>query len=61
MRGSARRRTAAAEGRQLEGVKLSLSLEDLDALTEHRALCDAAGDLGPREFEEAMRRQAHID
>ena len=40
---------------------IHLTESDFAAITAGGALCDAAGDLGPREFEEAMRRQAHID
>ena len=39
---------------------IHLTESDFAAITAGGALCDAAGDLGPREFEEAMRRQEHI-
>jgi hypothetical protein len=37
---------------QMEGCRIKLSLEDLDSLTENKALCNPAGELAPAHFEQ---------
>eukprot|EP00292_Cryptomonas_paramecium_P020399 CAMPEP_0113689116 /NCGR_PEP_ID=MMETSP0038_2-20120614/16955_1 /TAXON_ID=2898 /ORGANISM="Cryptomonas paramecium" /LENGTH=178 /DNA_ID=CAMNT_0000610091 /DNA_START=232 /DNA_END=764 /DNA_ORIENTATION=+ /assembly_acc=CAM_ASM_000170 len=44
----------------LEGCAITLSLEDLDAITESKALCNANGELDLQSFDRVIRNQLQL-